>query len=1162
MADEPSAQEAVIGELALLVRPLAVLRTPKGTGALVRDLGWDFPAGDPFPGVPASIGQGLSSVATAHTGFRNATDDMQRFTKAADLLAAVRALLATLPNLGSQLKSALPASYQQFIDNSGIDTLLFRRLVDRLVMSYVNGRSRAAHDTAVLLGLFEEEAQQKDTQHFRREATVDKVHWERLPKLFSEPLQVADDLYGWNSSFDGELFLEHLSRALAAVGLETVVRPQAEKVADVLRRPLDDRDEHRVQIVATRSGGSFGQAGLALSPVPGDSTLDPGIAILPGVSGAATGTVKLTDTVSVKFTVTLGTSGGAVVVIRPPRRVSVAVNLLSTATENVEGELGVVITRAKPQRKETVIVGSPKASRLSMRELSVGISAGVEGQKKELSFLFSVKDLALVVAPGDGDGFLAKVLPPDGVRAASDMGIAISSVSGLHFTGSGGFEITLPVKTSLAGVVLIEAVHLGLHISGTAITAVVAVTGRVKLGPVAASVERVGIGGDYAASPGGGNLGAASTSSRFAPPKGVGMSVGTGPLGGGGYLYFDPAEEQYAGALQLDVKALSVKAVGLLTTRMPDGSKGFSLLLIITAEFQPIQLSFGFTLIGVGGLVGINRSVNLEAMRKALKDGSLDSVKFPKNVVAGAPRIISDLRAIFPVTPDQHVFGPMVVIGWGTPTLIRLELGLLLELPSPLRLYILGKLAAVLPKPEKADVVLQIDVLGLIDFDRGEASVDGTLVHSRIVQFPITGEFAGRANLGQKPAFAISVGGFNPRSERPPGFPDLAPLKLDFSQGDNPRITLQAYFALTPNTVQLGARAQLHAERDFGSVVGKFTLDAYAGFDALLRLPALEFVVDLGGGFTLKRNGADFCNVKLELVLTGPRPVHALGSATFEVLGLKRSIPVDISIGPSAPPPLPEPVDPAPLVLEQLKDPRNWTAILPGDDRMLVTLRQREASDTGVVVHPLGGVAVKQRVVPLGMQIDLFGHAPIADGALRSYVVEVKDSKTGAALGSNGVRDMFAPAEFLEMSDDERLSRPSFESMEAGRKLDAPAGAEGSSRARTSGYKTVIVAPQQPRAPQPGTYTPDAGVVLKLAHGGAAGRAEPRANGEPAFRGEMGSLRVAEPAYVIAGRSDMSVSALEPTTYAEAEAARRQAAAKSVTGRADTQVVGAHEVPA
>src|SRR5919197_1800525 len=860
MADEPSAQEAVIGELALLVRPLAVLRTPKGTGALVRDLGWDFPAGDPFPGVPASIGQGLSSVATAHTGFRNATDDMQRFTKAADLLAAVRALLATLPNLGSQLKSALPASYQQFIDNSGIDTLLFRRLVDRLVMSYVNGRSRAAHDTAVLLGLFEEEAQQKDTQHFRREATVDKVHWERLPKLFSEPLQVADDLYGWNSSFDGELFLEHLSRALAAVGLETVVRPQAEKVADVLRRPLDDRDEHRVQIVATRSGG-------------------------------------------------------AVVVIRPPRRVSVAVNLLSTATENVEGELGVVITRAKPQRKETVIVGSPKASRLSMRELSVGISAGVEGQKKELSFLFSVKDLALVVAPGDGDGFLAKVLPPDGVRAASDMGIAISSVSGLHFTGSGGFEITLPVKTSLAGVVLIEAVHLGLHISGTAITAVVAVTGRVKLGPVAASVERVGIGGDYAASPGGGNLGAASTSSRFAPPKGVGMSVGTGPLGGGGYLYFDPAEEQYAGALQLDVKALSVKAVGLLTTRMPDGSKGFSLLLIITAEFQPIQLSFGFTLIGVGGLVGINRSVNLEAMRKALKDGSLDSVKFPKNVVAGAPRIISDLQAIFPVTPDQHVFGPMVVIGWGTPTLIRLELGLLLELPSPLRLYILGKLAAVLPKPEKADVVLQIDVLGLIDFDRGEASVDGTLVHSRIVQFPITGEFAGRANLGQKPAFAISVGGFNPRSERPPGFPDLAPLKLDFSQGDHPRITIQAYFALTPNTVQLGARAQLHAERDFGSVVGKFTLDAYAGFDALLRLPALEFVVDLGGGFTLKRNGADFCNVKLELVLTGPRPVHALGSATFEVLGLKRSIPVDISIGPSAPPPLPEPVDPAPLVL-------------------------------------------------------------------------------------------------------------------------------------------------------------------------------------------------------------------------------------------------------
>ena len=46
---------------------------------------------------------------------------------------------------------------------------------------------------------------------------------------------------------------------------------------------------------------------------------------------------------------------------------------------------------------------------------------------------------------------------------------------------------------------------------------------------------------------------------------------------------------------------------------MPDGSKGFSLLIIMTADFGPgIQLGFGFTLLAVGGLVGLNRTMNLQ----------------------------------------------------------------------------------------------------------------------------------------------------------------------------------------------------------------------------------------------------------------------------------------------------------------------------------------------------------------------------------------------------------------------------------------------------------------------------------------------------------------------------------------------------------------------
>ena len=36
------------------------------------------------------------------------------------------------------------------------------------------------------------------------------------------------------------------------------------------------------------------------------------------------------------------------------------------------------------------------------------------------------------------------------------------------------------------------------------------------------------------------------------------------------------------------------------------------------------------------------------------------------------------------------MFGPMLEIGWGTPTLITLEIGVILEVPDPVRIALLG----------------------------------------------------------------------------------------------------------------------------------------------------------------------------------------------------------------------------------------------------------------------------------------------------------------------------------------------------------------------------------------------------------------------------------------------------------------------------------------
>ena len=128
-----------------------------------------------------------------------------------------------------------------------------------------------------------------------------------------------------------------------------------------------------------------------------------------------------------------------------------------------------------------------------------------------------------------------------------------------------------------------------------------------------------------------GNVGPADLDVSFMPPNGVGLSLDAGGFKGGGFLRFDAARGEYGGALELDFMApFSVKAIGIITTKMPDGSKGFSLLIIITVEFGTgIQLGFGFTLLGVGGLIGLNRTMNLQALADGIRTGAIESRDVP-----------------------------------------------------------------------------------------------------------------------------------------------------------------------------------------------------------------------------------------------------------------------------------------------------------------------------------------------------------------------------------------------------------------------------------------------------------------------------------------------------------------------------------------------------
>jgi hypothetical protein len=313
-------------------------------------------------------------------------------------------------------------------------------------------------------------------------------------------------------------------------------------------------------------------------------------------------------------------------------------------------------------------------------------------------------------------------------------------------------------------------------------------------------------------------------------------------------------------------------------------------------------------------------------------------------------------------------------------------------------------------------------------------------------------------------------------------------------------------------------------------------------------------IAELHAGATLKRNDANLFHVSLDITLTGPEPWHAWGQATFEFLG-KHSISFDKTIG-DAPPPKELPtVDLLPDLVAAVANRDNWSAQLPATSSMLVSLRQ--FTSQSALAHPLGTIGFHQRVVPLNVEISKVGNA--APAGARRFTVGVTVGGSPPNPAPKPLRDHFAAAQFFDMSDDEKLARPSFELMDAGLQFDTGGLTHSSAVSTTTfEYETSIVDVQLrtlQRLARP--YRLDAGTALALAGAGAAAFAPAGSTGAARFAGPSVGIAVSEPGWSVASRDDLS-GIVPDGDLSYSEALERERA--SANGR--TQIVRSSEVVA
>ena len=486
-----------------------------------------------------------------------------------------------------------------------------------------------------------------------------QIQLSRLGDLFTKPQQLLQTLYQWGTpGFDAAQLMPRLSTALSLLGTS----------AQVVDGPPIGVNSTFVNFQLNTASTPPGLTATSVEALPGGIDL----------------TLPLSDIWSVHVTASATVSGGLQATVTPPANVTL--HPTAALTAQLESDL---VAKGTDSSHPIILVGQTGGSRLQADSFTFAMGVAINWDSgsntaiAEPQLQVAVTGGKVVIDTSNADGFLATVLsgfmsrrlrskatwaPDTGIhidrrRAARDRSAAASQPRAGHAA------YALPRGRR----------QRRRHSRSRSRPRSASRSARFRPRSIASGVKGLLSFPDH-----GGNLGPRISPSASSRPTGWGSpsTPASSPAAATSSSIPTRADTPACWTVAWPRSSRS-KSSPCWTRSCPTARSGFSFLLIITFDFPPIQLGFGFTLNGVGGLGGVNRTMNTDALHAGFRAHTLNNILFPPDPIANAPQIISNIESFFPPAEGRYMFGPMLEIGWGTPTLITLAVGVILEVPDP-----------------------------------------------------------------------------------------------------------------------------------------------------------------------------------------------------------------------------------------------------------------------------------------------------------------------------------------------------------------------------------------------------------------------------------------------------------------------------------------------